>query len=212
MTENEEKTKNKSRNNSEKVDMEIMLNDSNEYYHLMENQKLKPDAPGKKNAILNLEESKNEDDSISIPRKRRRTNSVDLYKKHKKEKEKEKEKKLNKESNKNLKLSSKNIKESNSINNSASIYASPKNEDNNIKIVKKSSKFLKNGKIKKVTFPKNFVSIVDVESYKKYNEENTCKDPFEDAEFMKNINNIINNNKNDEEDGKARATCSCIIF
>jgi hypothetical protein len=78
-----------------------------------------------------------------------------------------------------------------------------------------------NNKTKKVSFQKpNFVTIIDVESYKKYNELNTCKDPFEDFVFMRNENNINNinmdinnNNKNEgikgENNGKVRVNCSC---
>ena len=70
---------------------------------------------------------------------------------------------------------------------------------------------------KKVTFIEpDFFTIIDVESYKKFNAENTCKDPFEDMDFLNNINNLnninINNNnkKNEENDGKERINCSCL--
>ena len=63
---------------------------------------------------------------------------------------------------------------------------------------------------KKVVFLPNFLTIIDVESYKKFNEENTCKDPFENMEI---INGRINIKNNDEEaDGKARVLCSCVIY
>lgn len=63
---------------------------------------------------------------------------------------------------------------------------------------KKSSKSL-NGiknfyrikKKKRVNFSRNFVTIINVESYKKYNSENTCRDPFNQ---------------------KADLKCTCIIF
>lgn len=63
---------------------------------------------------------------------------------------------------------------------------------------------------KKVVFLPNFVTIIDVESYKKFNEENTCKDPFENMEIINGHINIKNND--DEDDGKARVLCSCIIY
>ena len=72
----------------------------------------------------------------------------------------------------------------------------------------------KNG-VKKVTFPPNFVSIIDVESYKKYNVDNTCKDPFDDMEFIQNIRNELNNEKNKEKQkGKEniKCSCTCLIF
>ena len=62
------------------------------------------------------------------------------------------------------------------------------------------------------------MTIIDVESFKKFNAENTCKDPFEDLEFLKNVNNIninnnnINNNnikKGEEDNRKERVKCSC---
>ena len=51
--------------------------------------------------------------------------------------------------------------------------------------------------IKKVKFMEpSFVNIIEVESYKKFNQENTNKDPFYDT------------NKNDD---KANVVCSCFI-
>ena len=70
-------------------------------------------------------------------------------------------------------------------------------------------------KDKKVSFLKTgFVTIIEVESYKKYNEINTCKDPY--AEIFKNMggnNNNNNINKNEQkENGKESINCSCIII
>ena len=57
----------------------------------------------------------------------------------------------------------------------------------------------KEKKIKKVTFMEPmFVNIIEVESYKKYNEENTSKDPY-----------FYINNKNDN---KENVLCSCSII
>ena len=69
-------------------------------------------------------------------------------------------------------------------------------------------------KNKKVSFLKpKFVTIIEVESYKKYNELNTSKDPY--AELFKNMtqnnnNNDINNEK--KENGKESINCSCFII
>ena len=155
-----------------------MLDNNTESYLIMKIQKTKGIESGKKNNSINYEEIKNNDENISKPQKRKRTDSVDLYKKHKKVKEKK---------NKNLKGNSKNDIASENIN---------LNENN-----KKSNKNEKNDKEKKVHFPKKFVTIIDIESYKKYNEENTSKDPFE---YMG-----INNKK---EENKERLNCSCLIY
>ena len=83
---------------------------------------------------------------------------------------------------------------------------------------RKSNKDLNDCKNKKVSFPKNFVTFIDVESYKQFNIENTSKDPFEDMEFLNNIHNKYNinintnDNKNEVDEGKERVTCSCLIF
>ena len=95
-----------------------------------------------------------------------------------------------------------------------------KNQDNsdinNINIIEKDKNEIKNGKkIKKVSFLKpKFVTIIDVESYKKYNMENTSKDPMD---FLFNNNNNINdknnvNDNNKKEDDKESVVCSCYIF
>ena len=49
------------------------------------------------------------------------------------------------------------------------------------------------------------MTIIDVESYKKYNEANTSKDPYDD--LLKNNNN---NGKKDNENEKV--VCSCFVF
>ena len=203
MSQNDEKTKNRSKNQTkEKENLEIMLNNNSESYKIMKNQKVKIDECGKKKSLINYEEIKNDDEDIPHPKTRKRSNSVDLYKKHKREREKKN--KMNKESNKSIKVNN--------------IQPPQENSNNNTNNNRKSSKNL-NCKGKKVSFPKNFVTIIDVESYKQFNIENTSKDPFEDLEFLNNIHNInnynininINNNK-DEDDGKERVNCSCLIY
>ena len=108
--------------------------------------------------------------------------------------------------------------------NSVDIYKKRKekklknNQENNDNIIIENDKSeFKNGKkIKRVTFLKpKFVTIIDVESYKKFNMENTSKDPIE---YLLNNNNINanNNNKindnNKNENDKERVVCSCYIF
>ena len=200
MSQNDEKTKNKSKNHSkDKNNLDMLMNNNDESYLAAKNQKIKGENMKKKKGSINYEEEKN-DEYIPDPRTRKRSNSVDLYKKQKREREKKN--KNNKESNKNVKLNNNNIYEV--------------AESTNPITIRKSSKNIKNGKEKRVTFPKKFVTIIDVESYKKFNEENTSKDPFEDMEFLKNLKiDNINNKKfedDEEDDGKARATCSCLIY
>lgn len=201
MSQNEEKIISQTKNQlKETENLDLMLNNNTESYQIMKYQKVRIDDKGKQKALINYEEiKKNEEDDPQI-RTRKRSNSVDLYKKHKREKEKKN--KIKKDSNKNL------------IENNA-ISASPENTNVQTKRQIKNPKY----KDKKVSFPKDFVTVIDVESYKQFNIENTSKDPFEDLEFLNNINNInnynininINNNK-DEDDGKERVTCSCLIY
>ena len=59
-------------------------------------------------------------------------------------------------------------------------------------------------KLKKVKFLEPvFVKVIFVESYKKYNEENTSKDTFDDNNDLENVNK----GKEDKE----KVLCSCII-
>jgi hypothetical protein len=138
-----------------------------------------------------------DDDNELINFYRKRSNSVDLYKKHKLKKK----------------------KENNNINTNINNDKVPENlDDNRNKINEESNNIntINGKKVKKVTFlqPK-FVTIIDVESYKQFNASNTCKDPFED--YFKNNNNIKNNtNANSNKDKKIedneRVVCSCTII
>ena len=142
-----------------------------------------------KNEIKKETKKDDEDDDFVLPVKTiKRSNSIKLYKKHQKDKEK--------------RLSLKKENKKDAKNND--IFSL---EENGTKRPNKSSKNIN----KKVVFPPNFVTIIDVESYKKFNEENTCKDPFENMEIINGRINI-NNNNDDEPDGKARVLCSCIIY
>ena len=124
---------------------------------------------------------KDDDNEVGIAVKTlKRSNSIKLYKKQAREKERRES--LKKESDKQI-----------------------LQDISNIERVKKTNK-----PAKKVAFSPDLVEIIDVESYKKFNEENTCKDPFDNMEF---INGTISVNHNDdEEDGKAKVLCSCSIY
>ena len=99
--------------------------------------------------------------------------------------------------------------------NSVDIYKKHKMKKNNDKNKNANNDiidYFRNNK--KVSFLKpKFVTIIEVESYKKYNELNTSKDPY--AELFKNMtqnnnNNDINNEK--KENGKESINCSCFII
>ena len=153
----------------------------------------KPNNKSTQKNEIKKEQKKNDDeDDLVLPVKTlKRSNSIKLYKKHKKEQERRNS--LKKENEKDIKDKTGDIFNVSVVNGT-----------------KMPGKGSKNGKQKKVAFLPNFVTIIDVESYKKFNEENTCKDPFENMEI---INGRINIKNNDEEaDGKARVLCSCVIY
>ena len=134
-----------------------------------------------KNQQEKNENKKDDDNEVGIAVKTlKRSNSIKLYKKHAREKERRES--LKKESDKQI-----------------------LQDISNIERVKKANK-----PAKKVAFSPDLVEIIDVESYKKFNEENTCKDPFDNMEFV-NATISVNHN-DDEEDGKAKVLCSCSIF
>ena len=56
------------------------------------------------------------------------------------------------------------------------------------------------------------MKVIYVESYKKFNAENTCKDPFENMEIVNGQLSIKTNNNDDEADGKTKVLCSCFIY
>ena len=134
-----------------------------------------------KNQQEKNENKKDDDNEVGIAVKTlKRSNSIKLYKKQAREKERRES--LKKESDKQI-----------------------LQDISNIERVKKTNK-----PAKKVAFSPDLVEIIDVESYKKFNEENTCKDPFDNMEF---INGTISVNHNDdEEDGKAKVLCSYSIY
>ena len=139
---------------------------------------------------IKSEENKNEDeDDFILPaRTIKRSNSIKLYKRHQKEKQRRES----------------SIKEP--INNVKKDDLVKENPDRNG--TNRTSKTKK----KKVNFLPDFITIIDVESYKKFNEENTCKDPFDDPNFLNGGINLNFNDDDDEMDGKARLQCSCSMF
>ena len=153
----------------------------------------KPNNKSTQKNEIKKEQKKNDDeDDLVLPVKTlKRSNSIKLYKKHKKEQERRNS--LKKENEKDIKDKTGDIFNVSVVNGT-----------------KMPGKGSKNGKQKKVAFLPNFVTIIDVESYKKFNEENTCKDPFENMEIINGHINIKNND--DEADGKARVLCSCVIY
>ena len=86
----------------------------------------------------------------------------------------------------------------NEMNESINLYkkdSTKSSDENEIVNIKKS---------KKVRFLEpEFIKVIFVESYKKYNEENTSKDPFDDNNDLENVNK----GKEDKE----KVLCSCII-
>ena len=195
MSQGDVTSKSNPKNNlKEKENLSKINNNNKESYLYIKTKKIKFEKFQKKKGTINYEELKNNDEDIHKNKTRKRSNSVDLYKKQKKEKEKKIKKEI-----------IKSINPDNRI-----IYDVAGSKNINIKIIKKN----KNGNEKKVNFPKNFVTIIDVESYKKFNEENTCKDPFEDLDLMQQLkNNIINNSFEEEKNnGKEQVHCSCFIY
>ena len=127
----------------------------------------KPNNKSTQKNEIKKEQKKNDDeDDLVLPVKTlKRSNSIKLYKKHKKEQERRNS--LKKENEKDTKDKTGDIFNVSVVNGT-----------------KMPGKGSKNGKQKKVAFLPNFVTIIDVESYKKFNEENTCKDPFENMEII----------------------------
>ena len=149
-------------------------------------EKKKEKSPEKEE--IKQESKKKEEDDDDVPmRSVKRSNSIKLYKKHKKDKDK-----------KNSSKKDNDIEVKDKVGDIFEISDYKKKKKN------------KNTN-KKVSFPKDFLTIIDVESYKKYNEENTCKDPFENMEFVNG--RLINTKKNDYEPHlKSSVICSCVFF
>lgn len=168
------------------TDLDMVLNNNIESYQIIKNVKRRASSRGSNKCLINYDDYRNDEDDTCI-RTRKRSDSIKLYKKHKRD------------------------RENHLRNNNNQINSSDTENEKKFKI--KSTKNLMN---KKVSFLEpNFVTIIDVESYKKYNEENTCKDPFEDIEIINNmkIDHIEpHTNGNEIVDGKESVHCSCSIF
>ena len=214
MSQSDENNKAKTTNPDKDEPNILMLSNSNESYQIMKNNRIKTERNKRKKSTgkreeVKQEEVKNEDDgideNINIEVIRKRSNSVKLYKKQKKERERKNK----------LRESSKNVKMNDNI------FEVPGSNKNMNKKLNKSSK---NVREKRVTFKKQrLVEIIDVESYKKFNEDNTYQDPFDDPEIARKLNQLNNNNnniknqnmnvnENEIDDGKERVNCSCFIF
>ena len=162
-------------------------NNSNEPKKESKSKKEKKKEKSPQKDEIKQESKKKEDDEELPLRSIKRSNSIKLYKKHKKDKDKK---------NSSRKENDIEIKgKAGDIFDISDYKKKKKNKNTN----------------KKVSFPKDFLTIIDVESYKKYNEENTCKDPFENMEIVNG--RLVNTKKNeDESNGKASVLCSCVFF
>jgi hypothetical protein len=65
----------------------------------------------------------------------------------------------------------------------------------------KQGKYKSKRGVKRVSFKKNYLQVINVESYKKYNFENTCDEPLNDG-----ISNVKGSNRNN------KVHCKCNIF
>ena len=177
--------------NSEKNDTKPENNNTSPPKNKNQNSKSNNKSTQKNEIKNEIKKSDDEDDFVLPVKTIKRSNSIKLYKRHKKEQERRNS--LKKENEKDTR------------DKSGDIFNVAEAEG-----AKKSRKSSTNLKPKKVAFLPNYVTIIDVESYKKFNAENTCKDPFENMEIINGHINIKNND--DDEDGKTRVLCSCSIY
>ena len=156
-------------------------------------QKYKKEKNKSKDNIDNKIEKdskENEDEEYYILlREKKKNNSIILHKKNLEKNSKKKRK--------NSEITKKDLDENN--------YTV---EDIKPKEISKSTKSIKTIK-KKVVFLPNFLTIIDVESYKKFNAENTSSEPFDNIGFFNPQSRFNNSN---DDDGKAATLCSCCIF
>ena len=156
---------------------------------LNDKQIITKDQNDQENSLnLKNEKSENAEERVIPKRGFKRSNSINLYKKQQKEKHKKESSTNNNEE----------VKEENV--NDVPI------ENNGTEKINKLNK-------KKVVFLPDFLTIIDVESYKKFNAENTCKDPFDNLELLNGTIILKNKDRDDDEiDGKTTLQCSCFIF
>ncbi len=95
-----------------------------------------------------------------------------------------------------------NKQNSNDLNKTKESFSDDKNNQNEFYKIYDEKKIKKEKKIKRVKFLQPiFINIIEVESYKKFNEENTSKDPYE-----------YSNESNNRNDNKEYVMCSCFVF
>ena len=95
-----------------------------------------------------------------------------------------------------------NKQNSNDLNKTKESFPDDKNNQNEFYKIYDKKKIKKEKKIKRVKFLQPiFINIIEVESYKKFNEENTSKDPYE-----------YSNESNNRNDNKDYVMCSCFVF
>ena len=94
-----------------------------------------------------------------------------------------------------------NKQNSNDLNKTKESFLDDKNNQNEFYKIYDKKKIIKKEK-KRVKFLQPiFINIIEVESYKKFNEENTSKDPYE-----------YSNESNNRNDNKEYVMCSCFVF
>ena len=187
---------NNDNNSNRKVDekdiIDMIIDNNSEDLKNLKSHSLKMKNVKKSNIFQENQQTNENNADESFPTYKRR-NSINLYKKNKVEK---------KNNNQNYNLSKTDDKTNTNNLNEKDI--TNKINDNSQDIQEKNKKSQK-----KVKFNEpNFVEIINVESYKQFNMENTSKDPYE------NLFNDDNNNNNNEnkDNGKERVICACFIL
>ena len=95
-----------------------------------------------------------------------------------------------------------NKQNSNDLNKTKESFPDDNNNQNEFYKIYDKKKIKREKKIKRVKFLQPiFINIIEVESYKKFNEENTSKDPYE-----------YSNESNNRNDNKEYVMCSCFVF
>ena len=170
---NEDKKPNSKKNINQIEITDIMQDNNDEFYLNMRAKTLKSEEMKKIKFYQDYGQiNEKERNELFHTNKILRSNSVELYKKYNQKKKKT--------------INERNTKINNNGNDTTEII-----DKNNIQ------------KIKKVSFLKTqFFTIIEVESYKKFNERNTCKDPYEGIN-----NNLVSDNNLNE-----RVVCCCFIM
>ena len=192
MKENDKNCDNNIQTNENDLMNYMLNNDSEDFRHIKSrSHTLKAENMKKIGFLKNYSKINENEIGDYLPfSKIRRCNSVDIYKKRIREK----------------KMKNELINNNKSVNEKNDDIKNFNTNDNNL--IEKNDK-----KIKRVSFPNDFVTIIDVESYKKFNQENTCQDPYENIINNANNNNLDNKNgKKGDQNGKEKVVCSCLVF